>query len=238
MAFESDRSGNDEIWVCQSDGTACTQLTSFNGPHAGSPSWSPDGQWIAFDASGDKGSEVYVIGSGGGQPRPLGPGAVPRWSRDRLSIYYSDRSARGVQQLYRVPTTGGQPQPLDGTSGGWVPEESRRDAFIYYSDNADSAGTRVRRIPSSGGEAEDVLRDVAGRNFVVTDGGIWHFASNAPDDGSELHYYDFASRLSRRVYRTERPVWAGMSLSPDGRRLLFSELDWRGSDLMLVERFR
>ena len=49
VAFESNRSGTDEIWVCQADGTHCEQLTSFQGQHAGSPAWSPNGDLIAFD---------------------------------------------------------------------------------------------------------------------------------------------------------------------------------------------
>src|SRR5262245_20865751 len=49
IAFVSNRSGSDEIWVCGSDGENPIRLTSFRGPLAGSPSWSPDGKQIVFD---------------------------------------------------------------------------------------------------------------------------------------------------------------------------------------------
>ena len=57
-------------------------------------------------------------------------------------------------------------------------------------------------------------------------------------EGSLLRFYDFASKTTRTVYRTERPVGPGLTLAPDGRRILFTQQDRRGSDLMLVENFR
>ena len=43
-APESERSGAEEIWVANADGSQPVQLTTF-GLHAGSPDWSPDGRW-------------------------------------------------------------------------------------------------------------------------------------------------------------------------------------------------
>jgi tricorn protease len=40
-------SSNDDIWVCNADGTNHRQLTSFNGQD-NAPMWSPDGQWIYY----------------------------------------------------------------------------------------------------------------------------------------------------------------------------------------------
>ena len=105
VAFESNRSGTDEIWVCQADGTQCVQLTSFQGQHAGSPSWSPRGDVIAFDVFGrEKG--IYVVSPDGGRPQRL-----------------SDKGQMDVQspaaQLARIPTPGWLSMPLDLASGQW-----------------------------------------------------------------------------------------------------------------------
>jgi len=57
-----------------------------------------------------------------------------------------------------------------------------------------------------------------------------------------VKFYDFASNMSRDVYKIEKRVFAGLTVSPafpDGhRRLLFTQIDRMGSDLMLVEHFR
>src|SRR5262249_11141403 len=59
IAFESERSGNREIWAAASDGSGAVQLTSFGGPVAAGPIWSPDGKWIAFTGVEPGNREVY-----------------------------------------------------------------------------------------------------------------------------------------------------------------------------------
>src|SRR5262249_27396839 len=49
VAFESTRSGNHEVWVCDADGSNLIQLTSSNGGWAGTPRWSPNGREVVFD---------------------------------------------------------------------------------------------------------------------------------------------------------------------------------------------
>src|SRR5206468_12354676 len=72
IAFSSTRSGNTEIWICDREGHHEEQLTSFGGPVPGSPRWSPDGRWIAFDCLKDDGNyDLYVISADGGVPRRL-----------------------------------------------------------------------------------------------------------------------------------------------------------------------
>ncbi len=99
IAFESNRSGSSEIWVCGSEGDNPICLTSFRGPLAGSPSWSPDGKHLAIDCRPEGNADIYVISSDGGQPRRLTSDAaediVPSWSRDGHWIYFSShRSGR------------------------------------------------------------------------------------------------------------------------------------------------
>jgi len=43
IAFESDRSGYEEIWICDADGTNPAQVTRLE-RYSGSPRWSPDGR--------------------------------------------------------------------------------------------------------------------------------------------------------------------------------------------------
>jgi hypothetical protein len=52
-----------------------------------------------------------------------------------------------------------------------------------------------------------------------------------------IDFVDFATAGIRTVLKT-RPPDAGLAISPDGRYLLFAQVDAIGSDLMLVENFR
>jgi Tol biopolymer transport system component len=87
IAFVSTRSGDEEIWTRDGKGGQLKQLTAFRGPVTGTPRWSPDGRWIAFDLVAAGNPNIYVISSQGGTPRrltngPFGnymPPLVARW---------------------------------------------------------------------------------------------------------------------------------------------------------------
>jgi Tol biopolymer transport system component len=226
VAFGSNRSGFYEIWICRSDGSACDQVTEMK-TYAGSPAWSPDGNRLAFD---DVGS-IYVVNAAGGKPLRLSEGLAPRWSKSGDWIYYSYRG-----QAYRVSPSGGDPQLVSPERGG-ISEESPDGKWTYYFRRA-GQNLGLHRIPSNGGESTQVLPSVEERNFVPTKRGIWYFTPNTKE-GSRLEYYDFSTQSSRTVLRTDGPVCVGMTLSPDGRRLLFTQTDRSPSrDLMLVDNFR
>jgi hypothetical protein len=120
---------------------------------------------------------------------------------------------------------------------GWAAEESPDRKWLYYSASTFGA-TPLRRVPVSGGKSEEVLPEIGGLNFTVVEDGIWYLTPSSKD-GNLLKFYDFATKSSRTVYRTTAPYSAGLTVSPDGRRILFTQIDSPFSrDLMLVENFR
>jgi WD40 repeat protein len=110
IAFSSTRGTvAGEIWVCESDGSGCFQLTAL-GHSCGTPRWSPDGGQVAFDAAAEGHGDVYAIDVETRVPRRLthtsAEEAVPSWSRDGRWIYFaSDRS--GSWQVWRMLAEGG-----------------------------------------------------------------------------------------------------------------------------------
>src|SRR5215472_16506178 len=112
IAFQSDRSGHPEIWVCGEDGSNAVQLTSFGGPYVTTPRWSPDGARIAFDSNAAGEFDIWVVGAGGGKAQrmtnhPANDGN-PSWSRDGKWIYF-DSARTGEQQVWKMPADGGEP---------------------------------------------------------------------------------------------------------------------------------
>ena len=155
IAFVSNRSGSDEIWVCGGDGENPIRLSSFHGPLAGSPSWSPDGKRIVFDCRPEGNADIYVVSAEGGQPRRLttdpAEDIVPSWSRDGRWIYFtSNRNADGGSgrlQIWKMPADGGEAVQMT-RQGGFEPMESPDGQWLYFTQ--DRGSSSIRRMPTGG----------------------------------------------------------------------------------------
>lgn len=107
-----------DIWLSNRDGSAPRQLTNHPAPEF-SPKFSPDGKWIAFSATYDNNTDVYVMPANGGSATRLTwhPGAdiVNGWSPDSKKVLFAaNREVANSRsnQLYQVPLTGGYEQKL------------------------------------------------------------------------------------------------------------------------------
>ena len=94
IAFDSNRDGNDEIYVMNSDGTNMTNLTN-NPADDEFPSWSPDGTKVAFES----GYDIYVMNADGSDwtrlinwsPDNPAWGQDPSWSPDGTKIVFTSQ---------------------------------------------------------------------------------------------------------------------------------------------------
>lgn len=92
-------------------------IANFRGSNS-APAWSPDGRTLAVTLSREGGSQLYLIGANGGEPRRLtqsaGIDTEPVFSADGRSIYFvSDRG--GAPQIYRMPAGGGNAERVTFT---------------------------------------------------------------------------------------------------------------------------
>jgi Tol biopolymer transport system component len=254
VAFESFRSGTQEIWVADQNGRNALQLTSLGGRRGGTPAWSPDGQWIAFDWRDESGQgDIYVISAHGGVARRVtnhpSEDLVPTWSRDGRWIYFGSTRTGGYQ-IWKLPPQGGDAIQVT-RHGGTYAKESVDGRFLYYA-KLETALPSLWRIPAGGGEEIQILRELAVYgNFAVARDGIYFesppagsslrhtpmfTASSRP--GAAIDFLSFATVKINRVLTLTRYAGNGMDVSADGRTLLFGQMDSLTEDLMLVENFR
>ena len=240
IAFMSNRSGSDEIWVCDGNGQNAVQVTSFGGPRATNPTWSPDGERLAFDSNAAGQFDIYVVGSNGGKPQrmttdPANDGN-PSWSRDGRWIYF-DSARSGQQQLWKMPASGGDAIQVTH-DGGFGPHESPDGKFLYYAKAL--SDTSLWRIPVEGGPATRVLESLSSHLNVAFAASAIYFVPSGTSSSS-IQVLDLNTNRIVTVASFKIPLslgeLGGLALSPDGKRLLYTQLDEQGSELMLVEKF-
>jgi len=232
IAFESDRSGNPEIWVCNADGSNPVQITAFRNAWAGSPRWSPDGRMIAFDGDAAGSWDIYTVPSSGGKPVRLTTTDAnefrPSWSHDGKWIYYGT----GRSQIWKLPAGGG-PAIQVTKNGGSVAFESVDGKDLYYTKERE-----LWRIPVQGGTEVRVLESLVYNSFALTARGLYFLeGSESWDLNPRLKFLDFTTRDVTEVAALG-PTSGELAVSPDEKWILFQKVDHAASELMLVENFR
>ena len=108
IAFVSDRSGNNDIFTMNDDGSDVIQVTTDPGSDV-SPSWSPDCTEIVFTSLREGLPHLYVIGADGTGERALTSGTTwsdqqPTWSATGPIAFISDRF--GQNDLFTINEDG------------------------------------------------------------------------------------------------------------------------------------
>jgi Tol biopolymer transport system component len=185
IAFVSDREGNPDIWVMDSDGTNLVNLTK-NTAKDHSPAWSPDGEWIAFASVRDSLYwELYLMQPDGSNVQRLtwwedASDLSPTWSPDGTRLAFASKRD-GNWEIYSMDRDGGNlvrltNHPADDTNPAWSPDGSR----IAFESTRDRYA-EIYVMPSIGGEPVNL----SNAPFSSEHGPTW-----SPDGGRIAFYSD------------------------------------------------
>ena len=240
IAFESDRLGYADLWTCDSDGSNCSQLTSLHGT-AGAATWSPDGRQIAFEFRPKQHSEVYLAEVGGGPPRLLEtfPGSDnggPNWSRDGKWIYFYSNHGGSIQ-IWKMQLNGGSPVQVT-RKGGVVGAESSDGRFLYFA-KFDVPG--LWRMPLHGGQETRIFDQpfvpFSWWDWGLTEKGIY-FINSQTSAPATVAFFEFATNKIFPIWALTNRPFVGLSVSADGKSILYAQNEYSQSDIMLVKNFR
>ena len=243
IAFVSDRDGNYEIYVMDTDGGNLRRLT--NHPDIDSlPSWSPDGKRIVFTSKRDghvdarhgfATNEIYVMDADGGNQQNLTNHPeedwYPSWSPDGKHIAFSsDRD--GNFDIYVMAADGGNPQnltnnPLNDRDPSWSPDgkrivfSARRDghfenevALTYEIYVMEADGRNQQRLTENRKNDWQPSWSPAGKRIAFTSDRKGDFQN------FEIYVMDHdggnQQRLTENRVSDLFPSW-----SPDGKRIVF-----------------
>jgi Tol biopolymer transport system component/DNA-binding winged helix-turn-helix (wHTH) protein len=243
IVFQSERTGQSEIWSAESDGSNQLQLSRSpsDGEYTGTPRWSPDGKWISYGHNG-----VYIMNATGGPLRKIGTClGISSWSHDGKWIYCNGPpGAYQDSQIWKVSVENGEAHQIT-RNGGFNAFESSDGKYIYLTKWNTSG---IFRVPVAGGPEVKVIdypEAGAWAYWVLEDDGIYYIVKNT-EEKSDIRYwlecFDFASRTSKRIAPIKQILLfaaPGFTISPDRSWMLYAGAE-RGTDtrLMMMENFR
>jgi dipeptidyl aminopeptidase/acylaminoacyl peptidase len=229
VAFESARSGNHEIWVCNEHGSAPVQLT-FLGAWSGTPRWSPDGEKLAFDSNSTGNWDIFVVSSRGGKPVQMTSNRaddfIASWSQDGKWIYFTSRRT-GRYEIWKIPVAGGDEIQMT-KNGGMNALEAEGGKALYFARGG------LWRMALADGAEEQLTGPFRGL-FEPCVRGVY-FVQRSFNE-TTLKFLPYGSRSVSTVLSLGTADITGIAISPDERYALFSRDDVTNSELMLVEDF-
>jgi Tol biopolymer transport system component len=223
IAFVSDRDGNKEIYVMNSDGSNQRRLTD-NPANDDNPGWSPDGQQIVFNTDRDGNMEIYAMGADGSNQRRLTTNTVndlvPDWSPDGQHIVFaSDRD--GNMEIYVMDADGNNQRRLTNNgafdfSPRWSPDGSQ----IVFESNFDG-DVEIYAMDPQGASARQLTVNGATDRFPAWSPDGAHIAYGSDQDGNmEVYVLDVNTLSTVRLTNSPGddfwPTW-----SPDGNTIAF-----------------
>jgi len=237
IAFNSDRSGDMNVWLFSLDDGSSRQLTRGAGGDF-QPTWSPDGRRLAFFSSRSGHLNVWTVDLESGRLTQLTRNRSidinPFFSPDGRSIaYVSDQGGR--LEVWAMNADGGRPRQLThtGVMGHFLRWTTGGEKIVYRCPSFGGAA-RTLEVPLAGGEPQPLPEIAGGAHMsfspdfskildVVGHKTLWvsPLAGGSPEPVFEFDDPDV---------RIDYPVW-----SPDGRSLLFDRFRPQGGDVWVME---
>ena len=207
--------------VMDADGENAKTITEVTGSIF-SPTWSPDGNRIAYSVQRDKSYPViYVQSVSGGGATPLTPfpgsNLSPSFSPDGSKILFSS-SFEGSADIYEMSASGGQPRRLINWPSSEVQPSYAPDgkSFVFVSDKTGFNKPQIYRYEFG-----------SGRTTKVSSSG-YATSPQFSNDGSQIA---FLSGRSAAIMNSGGAVTTNLgntgideapSFSPSGRNVIYA----------------
>ena len=223
ITYITKNSNRHMLWVSDADGENAQAALTSPEPII-SPSWSPNGNELAYVSFEGRKPVVYVHDVSTGKRRVLanfrGSNSAPAWSPDGKSLAVT-LTKEGGSQIFIIDAKGGDPRRITQSSGiDTEPVFSPDGSAIYFvSDRGGSP--QIYRIPSSGGPVQRVtFNGTFNSSPALSPDGKWLSYISRNGNAFKLTLMDLAT--DRVITLTDSLFDSKPSFAPNSKHILYA----------------
>ncbi|HVT29165.1 MAG TPA: hypothetical protein VHE81_14210 [Lacipirellulaceae bacterium] len=208
-----------KLWQINANGGGLHRFTEASGYTCGSPDWSPDGKFVAYDTwrVGEplQASQIAVVRADGTHRRLIGRGAMPSWSPDGKQIVchaYAEAYQSDQLVVMNADGTGRETVANHWGSPRWAPRGNRIASVLNNNIGLFDLTTGTERVILHGPYS-------VRQGFAISPDGL-HFCF-----GNDTNGIAVASLDERTMTASVRMLAMGgmchcASWAPDGKRVV------------------
>lgn len=234
IAFYSNASGSNDIYIMNADGTNLRQLTADEGDSR-LPAWSRDGQRLVYQSSVNGVYQIMMLTLVSGQTTQITQDACnhfnPVWSGHGRLAFYSD--CDGNREIYTTGADGTGTVQLTFTDDvyNWFPFWSPDDTRITFSSNREGAKYQIFVMNADGTNPVPLARGCV--SAFSPDGTRIVYSSYCDGTGDILVMNAQGGNvvnLTNGVGENANPSW-----SRDGTRIVFQSKRDGGTNIYVAD---
>lgn len=223
-----------QLWVSDADGENSQSALASPEPII-SPSWSPNGNHVAYVSFESRKPVVYTHDVLSGKRRLIanfrGSNSAPAWSPDGRTLAMT-LSRDGGSQLYAIDANGGEPRRLTQTSGiDTEPVYSSDGKSLFFVSDRGGA-PQIYKMPSIGGSAERVT--FTGNYNIspaLSPDGRWLAYVSRVSGAFKLHLMELSSGVVTPL--TDTGADENPSFAPNSRLIVYAT-QYQGREALMT----
>ena len=244
LAFISNRTGFEEIWVADADGTNPEPVTALRQPLIGMPYWSSNNQQLLFASYHESHRDLYVVPAGGGRvidaTGPIDTAISGSFGRDSDYVYY--RNEHNETYIYNRASGKRLEPPV---SGMWYTRFDPFDldgAFFVRRNSSQEFSVHRLDLRNNTSEIPILISNGKPRSLFVDQSSLYWLESDNPVTQPGIqHLWRYDRRLKDSAQVTSltgmMPRHYGFTIGPNGNSVIYGKLSETQTDIVLIRDF-